>query len=203
MSISLILAVVVQLFAVESQAGDYLYRYKDDNGRTVLDQAIPPDSVKRGYTILNKSGTVFKVVPPAMTDEEKEQRSLARGEAERTEVEDKIRAASDAQLLRTFSRAKDAERARDRKLSALDVIIDITNGNMMRLRMEYEHDESRAASLERAGSSVPKSILGNLVDLSRQLDDSKLFIKEKEVEKLEVNEIYQAYIDRLKELTGS
>lgn len=201
-AISLFLAIGMVFIAFNSWAGDYLYRYNDEKGRVVINQSIPPDSVSRGYTILNKNGSVHKVIAPAMTAEEKEKRHLTNVEDEKVRAEEKIRSANDAQLLRAFSRAEDAERARDRKIAALDVIIDITNGNMLRLSMEYENDESLAASLERAGSKVPSSVLDNLDSLSRQIGESEQFVKEKEIEKSEVNKTFDHYIIRLRELTG-
>ena len=199
---SLILAIFVAVYSVESSAGDYLYRYKDLKGTVVIDQSIPPDKVSLGYTILNQNGTVYKVIPAAMTIEERMQRDIVEAENADIRAEEKRRTTNDEQLLRSFSRAEDAERARERKIAALDVIIDITNGNMIRLRSKYENDESRAAALERTGITVPPTVLENLSSLNRQIEESEQFVKEKEIEKIEVHKVFDQYVVRLRELTG-
>ncbi|MBV1883521.1 MAG: hypothetical protein KUG82_17910 [Pseudomonadales bacterium] len=201
-ALSLILAICVAVISVESVAGDYLYRYKDIKGTVVIDQSIPPDKVSLGYTILNQNGTVYKVIPAAMTIEERAQRDLVEAENADIRAEEKRRTTNDEQLLRSFSRAEDAERARERKIAALDVIIDITNGNMIRLRSKYENDESRAAALERTGIAVPPTVLENLSSLNRQIEESEQFVKEKEIEKIEVHKVFDQYVVRLRELTG-
>ena len=42
-----------------------LYRYKNEAGITVVDWVIPAAYVSSGYEILNESGQVVRVVPPA------------------------------------------------------------------------------------------------------------------------------------------
>ena len=47
-----------------------LYRYKNEDGITVLDSHVPARYVKNGYTILSLDGRVLEVVPRALTEEE-------------------------------------------------------------------------------------------------------------------------------------
>jgi hypothetical protein len=185
----------------QSWASDYFYRYKDDSGTIVINQSIPPQYIKNGYSILKKTGIVLKVVPPAISDEEKEARNRIARQEKEEQKRHQIQAASDNTLLRTFSRPEDAQRARDRKLAALDVLIDITKGNMHRLRMQYDSHERKAAALERSGSAVPEKIMNNLAELNRQIKEAEQFIKDKKEEKTKVTSTYAGYIKRLSELT--
>jgi tRNA A58 N-methylase Trm61 len=54
-----------------------LYRYQNDAGVTVVDWAMPAAYVSNGYEILNESGQVVSVVPPAKTATELEQDAAA------------------------------------------------------------------------------------------------------------------------------
>ena len=122
---------VVELAKAEGK--DTLYRYRDEKGRVVMANQIPPEYVKFGYSILNRHGQVIKEVPRAPTEEELRAMKAAGTVKAEVEAQKRRQQAEDAQLLRTFSSAEDAERAMERKLAALDVIIDITKGNISRL----------------------------------------------------------------------
>lgn len=135
-----------------------LYRYVDDKGVVVLDRhGVPPQHIGKGYEVLNDQGRVTRVVPPAPTPEER-QRLL----------EAQARASSDAQLLRLYASVKDVERAQARKLSELDSVIGITRGNLQSLRTQQANLQSQAAGHERAGREVPKPLLKQIDNLSRE-----------------------------------
>ena len=44
------------------------YRYQNEADITVVDWAIPAAYVSSGYEVLNESGQIVRVVPPAKTD---------------------------------------------------------------------------------------------------------------------------------------
>ena len=135
-----------------------LYRYVDDKGVVVLDRhGVPPQHIGKGYEVLNDQGRVTRVVPPAPTPEER-QRLL----------EAQARASSDAQLLRLYASVKDVERAQARKFSELDSVIGITRGNLQSLRTQQANLQSQAAGHERAGREVPKPLLKQIDNLSRE-----------------------------------
>ena len=54
-----------------------LYRYQNEAGVTVVDWVIPTASVSSGYEILNESGQVVRVVPPAKMDTDFERDAAA------------------------------------------------------------------------------------------------------------------------------
>ena len=54
-----------------------LYRYQNEAGVTVVDWVISTASVSSGYEILNESGQVVRVVPPAKTDTDFERDAAA------------------------------------------------------------------------------------------------------------------------------
>jgi hypothetical protein len=170
------------------------YRYQSEEGRPVITQTLPPHAVHRGYEILNESGRVVKVVPRALTEEE----LAALSEVERSKQQQAEQAQRDKKLLTIFSSPKDAERARDRKLEALDVYINVTRGNILKLKGEFNDAQSRAAQKERAGQEVPEFLVQSMNSLGRQIQEAEESIVEKEQEKVVIRKEYQKDIDRLK-----
>jgi hypothetical protein len=53
------------------------YRYRNEADITVVDWAIPAAYVSSGYEVLNESGQIVRVVPPAKTDTELERDAAA------------------------------------------------------------------------------------------------------------------------------
>lgn len=139
-----------------------MYRYIDDAGGIVIDrQGVPSEYIGKGYEVLNEQGRVIRVVPPAPTAAEIEQRKA-----------DAARASSDAQLLRLYTGVKDVDRARDRKLTELDALSSVAKGNLQALKTQQANLQSRAADQERAGRQVPAELeaqLSNLRDEEKRL----------------------------------
>lgn len=132
-----------------------MYRYVDEHGLTVVNRlGVPPESVAKGYEVLNEKGRVVRVVPPAPDAEERKR--LA---------EEKAKAKSDAQLLRIYSEVADVDRARDRKLAELDGVIGVAQGNLQSLRTQQDNLQAKAAEHERAGRAVPEHLLVQIENL--------------------------------------
>ena len=62
---------------VGSETVAELYRYQNEADSTVVDWVIPATYVSSGYEILNESGQVLRVVPPAKTDTDFERDAAA------------------------------------------------------------------------------------------------------------------------------
>jgi hypothetical protein len=180
-----------------------LYRYRDKDGGTHIGQTIPPQNVKYGYEVIDRYGQVIETVERALSEQGRKALESSKQEAQRLAVSKREQAEKDALLLKTFSSAADAERARDRKLAALDVIIDITKGNILRLQVEYENKEKEAAGYERVGKEPPAEILEELEKIQVQIDTAFQFVKSKEDEKKSVTQEYEGDILRLRELNDS
>ena len=172
------------------------YRYENEEGRKVMTQTLPPNVVSRGYEVLNDRGVVIQVVPRALTPEE----VAVLEEAERKKRLEAEQMERDKQLLAIFSSPKDAERARDRKLEAIDVYINVTRGNITKLQNEYNVSQAQAAARERSGEEVPDYLVRKMDSFARQIRRAEESIAEKEQEKVSITEEYQEDIDRLQYL---
>ncbi|MCQ4244624.1 DUF4124 domain-containing protein [Stutzerimonas decontaminans] len=150
----LLLSVICPVLASAAE----LYRYVDERGVVVLDRhGVPPQHISRGYQVLNEQGRVVREVPPAPTAEE-----FARLQAQ------KARDASDAQLLRLYASVEDVERAEARKLSELDSVIGLSQGNLQSIRNQRSSLQKQAANHERAGRKVPANLMAQISNLEKE-----------------------------------
>ncbi|WP_075187177.1 hypothetical protein [Teredinibacter haidensis] len=153
-----LLGVVFFCLPLSSYAQHVYYRYINKDGVKVLDHYIPPEYAQDGYEVINASGQVVKVVPPAPSEED-----LARNAAER-EIQEVY-----ARLKRRYSSAKEIESAKQRRLKNINTNISILNGNISGLNNQIEKIMSKAASFERKGSTVPENLLQQLIDVRAEL----------------------------------
>jgi hypothetical protein len=203
--VAVVLLVVEPAVAASSAVpGTYverLYRYRDAQGRVVIDDAVPPEFAHNGYEILNKVGQVLEVVPRQLTaselanltDEEKAKRN-AKALAEKQQIYDES-------LLLRYSDVADIEAARERGFRELQIRLSIVRGNMMQIKANLEREQQKAADIERGGRKVPDAMRQNIHDLRQQIDlnEGDIELRKKEVEELKAQ--YQQEIDRFRYLT--
>ena len=90
------LAVVVALVSCSIATADNLYRYKNNEGGTVVDWQVPAKFAGRGYEVFNPQGEVIEVVPRQLSGSELNDKDLVerlkRGaEAERARLAERDR----------------------------------------------------------------------------------------------------------------
>jgi hypothetical protein len=175
---------------------EYLYRYVNDQGVTVIDYSIPPQFVHKGYEILNRNGTVHEVVPRALSEEEMADQSSA-AYRERVEAEEAERLRKwDESLLLRYSSIEDIEAARDRALSELRVRISILRSNVRSLQAQVESNQRRAADAERRGGEVPVEVVAAIDGLQSEIVETERAIVERQREMEVVEQGFQRDIDR-------
>ncbi len=193
---SLLAGFVLAVSAGPMLAADYLYRYVNENGITVIDYTIPPQYVQQGYEILNRDGSLHRVVPRTLTQEELADQSgqayldrIAAEEAER------LRKWDESLMLR-YSSIEDIEAARDRALSELRIRISILRSNVRSLMQQVESNQERAADLERRGQAVPVELVDAIDGLRGEIAETERAISERIREIGAVEQGYQRDIDR-------
>lgn len=196
-----IVVVAVLLIPVASLAE--LYKYKNEDGVTVLNSYIPARYVKNGYTILSLDGRVLEVIPRALTDREIRVRDsvlLAKQKRDREEREQKI---ADQNLLRLYSTPEDVIRARDTKLTSIENFINTQQGNIRRLQNQKRQLESSLADIERAGGTISKDRVDRIRSFEGRIKQIEFEIKDKDEEKIILAASYAADLERVLELYGS
>ena len=191
--LGMLLAVLV---CTDATAAMRMYRYENAQGVKVIDYQVPPEYVSKGYEVLNSQGRVIEVVPRSLTPVE----LMAKMKEEKRKLDEAHQAEEDKKLLTIFSSPADAERARDRKLEAIDAYINITRGNVLKMKDDFTYTQAQAAERERAGQAVPDFQLEKIESLQRQMDQAEESIQEKEKEKAVIRAEYAKHIDRLREL---
>lgn len=165
------------------------YRYINDDGVTVLDSRVPPEYVKNGYEVVTASGRVLEVVPPAPSEEEREERvAERRREAELAEM--------DRYLLRRYSSVEDIDAAKERRMASFEASMAILRGNAGNLESQIENLQVRAANMERSGRAVPQNVLDSLRDLQIELEKIHKQMEQRELEQVQEQAKFQREKER-------
>ena len=122
----------------------------------MVDWAIPAADVGSGYEVLNESGQIVHVVPPAKTDTELERDAVAARAQEAEATAQAAQLERDTFLLRRYSTIQYIEAARDRSLRELDIRIAILSGQRDTLSQQLARHQSALDATERSGSASPQ-----------------------------------------------
>jgi chromosome segregation ATPase len=128
-------------FAAGSAAGAGMYKWVDDQGMVHYTDRIPPESVSKGATVLDKQGRSVKTIDPAPTAEQRKameaeaerQRDLAKANAEQ--------ARRDRALTQSFTSEAEIDVARARAISTMEgqlTTIGAYMADMMRRKQDLE-----------------------------------------------------------------
>lgn len=190
------LGTIVQSNSVAAE----LYRYKNEDGVTVLNSHIPARYVKNGYTILSLDGRVLEIVPRALSEQEIRDRDRRIAEEERIAREERERKIADENLMRLYGSASDVIRARDAKIASIDSLIQTQQGNIQRLESQKRQIEAALADIERAGGVVGRDRLARIRTLDSRIAQIEDEIKKKGEEKSALEVSYAKDLKRVREL---
>lgn len=168
--------IAISAGSVADGNGGVLYRYTDEEGVKVLNHTIPPEYAQQGYEILNRSGQVIRVVPPAPSDGEVAQAVAERRLLQRFEI-----------LKRRYSNVKEIERAKKRRLDNLSTNIAILKGNISGAKTRIENIMVEAAEMERGGLEVSEQLLVQLTEAKTELSIAEAALKMRLEEQAEVS----------------
>lgn len=157
-----------------------IYRYKNKDGVTVMDSAIPPEYVNNGYEIVSLSGKVLKVIKPVVQGAEGERLQLEKLQRDERERED-------IQLRRSYSNVADIDAAKSRNLDSLRGNINILQANLVSARSRLQAYQAQAAAIERTGRQLPEDLLKNINNLMQDDKDiqGQIQLREEELKAVE------------------
>lgn len=174
-------------------AQQLLYRYVNEDGVKVINFQVPPDVIARGYEVISESGRVIEVVPPKVSESEREEDRLQAEQA-------KEQREWDERLLLRYSSIADIEAARERALGDLRVRVSILRGKQRTLSQQIENYQGQAADLERLGRAVDDKLLQAIEDSRTELDNTNRAIEDRESELAAVADGYNRDIERFSSL---
>lgn len=129
-----------------------LYRYLDRNGTLVIDrQGVPPEYAGKGYDVLNEQGRVVRKVAPALPAAELDRQARERQQA-----------VVDGQLRKLYSNVEDVDRAKARKLTEFDGLMQIKKANLEAARQLQSQLMEQAAVQQRNGQALPADLQARL-----------------------------------------
>ncbi len=171
--------------------GQEFYRYKDAEGRTVLDTKIPGQYVNSGYDVLDSSGRLVETVPPV-----EEEKSLEAVQA--NQIAD--RALSDQVLLSSYSRVEEIEAHRQRKVDAMEREISIIETDQRVVQIEIDKALQEKADFEEGNRDVPEEVLGLIDELRLTMAQLEEQLERRRAEIIEVENEFTGKADRFRQL---
>lgn len=177
-----------------------LYKWVDDKGKTHYTDKLPPEQAQKSRSELNKEGVEINRVERAKSPEEvAQERELERLRKERERVIEKQKA-DDKVLLSTFRSEDDIIMAMEGKLTAIDVMIEITKSNTNQSKVLLENMQSRAADKERMGKKPSEKLLQDIANTKQTLKDNYASIIKRENDKEAIKKKTDADLKRFREL---
>lgn len=178
------------------EANNQLYRYKNDEGVSVINFRIPPDFVHKGYDIINPDGSLVRRIPRELSKEELLLRNTDESRARFAEQEAQRLRAWDNSLMLRYSSIEDIEAAQDRAMRDLKVRISILKSNLTTIKSQIERGQLKAANIERSGGEVPKEMSTNIDILRLEIEDTEQSIAARRDEIDSVNAAFRRDMDR-------
>lgn len=179
-----------------------MYRYKDDQGRTVMAATVPPEIVPNGYDVLNAQGRVVEVVPPALTAEQIRARDDAIAKKEREEEARKLREQEDQKLLKQYGTPGTVVHLLKRRLSEIDSVIVSRQASIAANQNAITQNEELAANAQRNGRKVPVRVAEALEKSRGDIAKAQSVILEKKHDRERIIKEFSEIIQRLEQLTG-
>ena len=195
------ISVLLILIGTVLQArSDFMYRYTDSNGVMVIEYTVPPDVVRNGYEILNGDGTIYQVVPRALSKEERRDSHNEEVRRQKELKEQERQRKWDESLMLRYSTISDIEAARERNLSELKIRISILRSNIRSLKQQVESNQSRAADIERSGGEVPVATISTIDGLKAEMGEAENAVQDRKLEIEKVTASYASDIKRFQHL---
>lgn len=194
----LILALLLSELAFNAHAG--LYRWVDEDGNVHYSDSVPQNQIKQGHTELSGEGIRINSIPPEKTAEEiLRERELERLRAQQERLLEQQRSA-DLGLLQAFRSEDDIIMARDGKLAAIDVVINVTKNSILRQQEWLAGLRSEAANLERTGTPIPQHLSDNIIQTEQAIQEAYATILEREAQKESIRTGFEQDLVRFRQL---
>jgi hypothetical protein len=203
MSVRLVMSVCLALAVfVSSVHAGIMYRYKDDQGRTVMAATVPPEIVPKGYEVLNAQGRVVEKVPPALTAEQIRARDEAIEKKKREEEARKAQEAEDQRLLKQYGSPQTVVNLLKRRLSEIDSVIVSRQASIAANKNAIAENEELAANAQRNGRKVSTRVTEALEKSRGDIAKAQSVILEKKHDRERIIKEFSEIIQRLEQLTG-
>jgi DNA repair exonuclease SbcCD ATPase subunit len=175
-----------------------MYKWTDDQGVVHYTDRIPPESVSKGATVLDKQGRSVKTIDPAPTAE---QRKAIEAEAERQRDVAKANAEQarrDRALTQSFSSEAEIDVARARAVSTMEGQLTTISAYIADMTRRKQELEKRKAGY--GAKPVPASLDTELSSVTEELARQNALLAQKKEALAAVGKKYDADKKRWQEI---
>lgn len=200
-SSSVLLAFLLCLFVSPAVHAKKMYKWVDENGKTIFSDQVPPEQAEHRRESLNEKGRVVDVTEKAKTKEElaQDERLNALKQAQEKVIAQQL--ARDKVLLNTFRNLDDMQAALAGKMQAMDNQKNVLEGNLKRVETQLETQQKKAAAIERNGTKIPPAILNEIKATQTQIQVAHGEIAKHDEKKNQIKADFETDIERFKFLT--
>lgn len=182
--------------AATKGTSDAIYTCLDDQGRRLTSDRPIPECAAREQQQLNRDGSLKRVVPPALTAQEKAEREMRERKAaeERAARADATR--QDRSLLQRYRTPEDHQRARETAMNALRGAMAATESRLESLgkeRRQYADEEEFYR-----GRRLPPKLQQQIDSVEAALAAQRTASQNQRAELDRVNRLFDAELERLK-----
>jgi len=172
--------------AVMSQS---LYRYKDNNGVTVLNNSIPAEYATKGYEVMDaRTGKVIQKVEPVIVD--------TSGTRVYQTPDDKI-------LLSSYSSVEEIQEHLERKVAKLNAEVANIQTDKRVLGIELERRQKELQKLQEREREIPEELSNHIAELEGSLAGLDGALERREGDLVRTAQEYQAKADRFEVLKSA
>ena len=175
-----------------------MYKWTDDQGVVHYTDRIPPESVSKGATVLDKQGRSVKTIDPAPTAE---QRKAIEAEAERQRDVAKANAEQarrDRALTQSFSSEAEIDVARARAVSTMEGQLTTIGAYIADMTRRKQELEKRKAGY--GAKPVPASLDTELSSVTEELARQNALLAQKKEALVAIGKKYDADKKRWQEI---
>lgn len=175
-----------------------VYKWVDDQGVVHYTDRIPPESVGKGATVLDKQGRSVKTIDPAPTAE---QRKAIEVEAERrreTAKADAEQARRDRALTQSFTTEAEIDVARARAVATVEAQLSTIGTYIADMTRRKQDLEKRKAAL--GGKPAPAALDNELNSVSEELTRQTALQAQKKESLVAIGKKYDADKQRWQEI---
>jgi hypothetical protein len=175
-----------------------MFKWTDDQGVVHYTDRIPPESVSKGATVLDKQGRSVKTIDPAPTAE---QRKAIEAEAERQRDVAKANAEQarrDRALTQSFSSEAEIDVARARAVSTMEGQLTTIGAYIADMTRRKQELEKRKAGY--GAKPVPASLDTELSSVSEELARQNALLAQKKEALVAIGKKYDADKKRWQEI---
>jgi len=180
-------------------AGEYYYVFKDRSGATVIQDAIPPEYVNKGYRIINEQGITLKVIPSV--SEQRRTASAVKRKKER-QIAIQEQRDKDEMLLASFSSVEQIREAGNKKILAVQGQIDVTLLHIKAFEENLGKLQEQAKQSSKKPEGIPQEAVDDVQKIKNSIVRNREFVVRQRQEQHRLREEYMQYIKRYQELTG-